>query len=76
MKNLKLTPKRKEIVELMNFDSSFSVLRYYPYRYDHFKVDELSFSLHEKKVTFEGKVFEKVRIDRISKGRNKTIHIC
>ena len=73
MKNLKLTPKRKEIVELMNFDSSFSVLRYYPYRYDHFKVDELSFSLHEKKVTFEGKVFGKVRIDRISKGRNKTM---
>ena len=26
MKDLKLTPKRKEIVELMNFDSSFIIM--------------------------------------------------
>ena len=72
MKNLKLTEKRKEIVKAMNFDSSISVLRYYPYRYDHFHVEPLSFSMHDKKVTFEGKVFGKVKFERISNGRNKT----
>ena len=72
MKNLKLTEKRKEIVKMMNFDSSISVLRYYPYRYDIFKEEELSFSKHDKKVTFEGKIISKIKIERISKGRMKT----
>ena len=38
MENIKLTPKRKEIVSLMNFDSVMSVLRYYPYRYEHYNL--------------------------------------
>ena len=51
MENIKLTPKRKEIVSLMNFDSVMSVLRYYPYRYEHYKLEKLSFSMHDKKIT-------------------------
>ena len=31
MEKIKLTPKRKEIIQLMNFNSINDVLRYYPY---------------------------------------------
>ena len=72
MINTKLTPKRKEIVQTMNFDSLFSVLRYYPYRYDYFKHTTPSFSLHDKKITFEGKISSNIKIERITKGRMKT----
>lgn len=72
MENIKLTPKRKEIVSLMKFDSLDSVLRYYPYRYDIYKQTTLSMSLHEKKVTFEGKIISNVKTERISNGRTKT----
>lgn len=72
MENIKLTPKRKEIVELMNFNSIFDVLRYYPYRYDHYKIEKLTYSKHNQKVTFEGKIKGKVKIERINKGRMKT----
>ena len=75
MENIKLTPKRKEIVSLMNFDSIMSVLRYYPYRYEHYKLEKLSFSMHDKKITFQGKIVSKVKIDRIAKGRMKTSFI-
>ena len=72
MQNLKLTPKRKEIVELMNFNSIFDVLTYFPYRYEHYKMEKLTYSMHNKKVTFDGKIFGKVKIDRITGGRMKT----
>ena len=75
MENIKLTPKRKEIVSLMNFDSVMSVLRYYPYRYEHYKLEKLSFSMHDKKITFQGKIISKVKIERITKGRMKTSFI-
>lgn len=72
MEKIKLTPKRKEIIELMNFNSIFDVLKYYPYRYDHYKHQKLSYSLHDKKVCFEGIITSKVKIERITKGRMKT----
>ena len=72
MINTKLTPKRKEIVQTMNFDSLFSVLRYYPYRYDYFNHMTPSFSHHDKKITFEGKISSNIKIERITKGRMKT----
>ena len=72
MEKIKLTPKRKEIIELMNFNSIFDVLKYYPYRYDHFKHQKLSYTLHDKKVCFEGIITSKVKIERITKGRMKT----
>lgn len=72
MEKIKLTPKRKEIIELMNFNSIFDVLKYYPYRYDHYKHQKLTYSLHDKKVCFEGIITSKVKIERITKGRMKT----
>lgn len=72
MLELKLTPKRKEIVELMQFNSIFDVLTYFPYRYEHYKVEKLSYSMHNKKITFDGKIIGKVKIDRISGSRMKT----
>ena len=72
MKEIKLTPKRKEIVELMNFNSIFDVLTYFPFRYEHYKTEKLSYSMHNKKVTFDGTISSKVKIDRITGGRMKT----
>ena len=42
MDKINITPKRKEIMELMNFNSLFDVLRYYPYRYEILKNDQAS----------------------------------
>ena len=72
MQELKLTPKRKEIVELMNFNSIFDILTYFPYRYEHYKMEKLTYSMHNKKVTFDGVISSKVKIDRITGGRMKT----
>ena len=72
MEKIKLTPKRKEIIELMNFNSIFDVLKYYPYRYDHYKHQKLTYSLHDSKVCFEGIITSNVKIERITKGRMKT----
>ena len=68
MQNLKLTPKRKEIVELMNFNSIFDVLTYFPYRYEHYKMEKLTYSMHNKKVTFDGKIYD-VKPGKIVAGR-------
>lgn len=54
MENLHLTTKRQEIVKMMGFDSTNSILRYYPYRYDIYKDDELSFDKHDSKVSIQG----------------------
>ena len=72
MEKIKLTPKRKEIIQLMNFNSINDVLRYYPYRYDIYKNDFLSMNLHDKKVSFEGIITSKVKVERITHGRVKT----
>ena len=60
MQELKLTQKRKEIVELMNFNSNFDILTYFPYRYEHYKMEKLTYSMHNKKVTFDGVISSKV----------------
>ena len=72
MEKIKLTPKRKEIIELMGFNSIFDVLKYYPYRYDHYKHEIPTYSKHDKKVCFEGVISSNVKIERITKGRMKT----
>lgn len=72
MENIKLTEKRKEIISLLHFHSIMDILRYYPYRYDHYQNDVLKMSLHEQKVSFEGKIASKVKMERITKGRIKT----
>ena len=56
----------------MNFSSMIEILRYYPYRYDHYKNTYLSMNLHDKKVSFEGIITSKIKIERITHGRLKT----
>ena len=72
MEKIKLTPKRKEIIELMGFNSIFDVLKYYPYRYDHYKHEIPSYSKHDSKICFDGIISSSVKIERITKGRMKT----
>ncbi len=62
MKNLKLTPKRKEILESLNIDNPLNLLRYYPYRYDCLSLQPLSMDLHEKKVTIQGIICSEVKV--------------
>ena len=50
MAKIKLTTTRQEIVNKMSFKSIEDILRYYPYRYDIYKDEALSMSLHNQKV--------------------------
>ena len=72
MEKIKLTPKRKEIIERMGFSNINSILRYYPYRYDIYKDDTLGFTLHDKKVSVEGTITGKVKIEHLPKKLIKT----
>lgn len=73
MESIKLTPKRKEIMEEMNFHDLLDVLRYYPYRYDHLKRSDLSFSLHDQKVYVDGPIITDIQNNLFSKKKMKTI---
>jgi len=75
MEKIKLTPKRKEIIETMNFNSVMDVLRYYPYRYDYYSHQKPSFSLHDKKISFEGIVVSKITTIKIKGNRVKTTFV-
>ncbi len=57
----KLTPKRKEIMESLHLDSLFSLLRYYPYRYDHLYLSSLTLQEHEQKVTIQGTICSEIK---------------
>ena len=72
MEKIKLTPKRKEIMELLNFNNLFDVVRYYPYRYDYYHNEKLSMAKHEQRVSFAGIIAKKPLIERISHNRIKT----
>ena len=72
MENIKLTPKRKEIIERMHFHSIIEILRYYPYRYDIYRNESLSMAKHQQKVSIIGVICSNVKIERITKGRMKT----
>lgn len=63
MENIKLTPKRKEIIEQMNFHSLMEILRYYPYRYDIYRNETLSMSKHLQKVSLIGIIISKVKVE-------------
>ena len=71
MEKYKLTPKRKEIMQLLNFNNLFDVLRYYPYRYDYYCNEFLSMEKHDKKVSFEGIITKNIKIERINRNRIK-----
>ena len=61
MENIKLTPKRKEIIERMHFHSIIEILRYYPYRYDIYRNESLSMAKHQQKVSIIGVICSNVK---------------
>ncbi|MBR0385747.1 MAG: DEAD/DEAH box helicase, partial [Erysipelotrichaceae bacterium] len=71
MKELKLTPKKREALEELGISSSLDILEYYPYRYE--TVTFLPFSQWQlnSKVVVEGKVTSRPRLYRF--GRNKSV---
>lgn len=69
MKKLNLTQKRKEILQSLNINSPFNLLRYYPYKYEHLELAKLSMKLHDKKITIQGSIFGKVKVDYFSKNK-------
>ncbi len=71
---IKLTKKREEIMQIMQFNNLFNVLRYYPYRYDILKETiKPTMEDHNKKITIEGFIMSDIKINYISKSRQKTI---
>lgn len=71
---IKLTKKREEIMQIMQFNSLFNVLRYYPYRYDILKETiKPTMEDHNKKITIEGFIMSDIKVNYISKSRQKTI---
>ncbi len=68
----KLTPKRKEILESLSLDSLFSLLRYYPYRYDHLCLSSLSLKEHEQKITIQGPICSEIKTQMYGYKKCKT----
>ena len=66
MEKMKLTTTRQEIVNKMNFSSIEDILRYYPYRYDIYKDEVLSMSLHNQKVCVEGFIISKIKVEHFN----------
>ena len=73
MNEMKLTPKRIEINTIMNFDSPFDVLRYYPYRHEILELSHLDFSSHDKKVCVEGRIISDIKTDYLH-SKNPRLH--
>lgn len=69
MDKINITPKRKEIMELMNFNSLFDVLRYYPYRYEILKNEEIDASKDGQKITVEGIITGGIKTEKFSFNR-------
>lgn len=71
---IKLTKKREEIMQIMQFNNLFNVLRYYPYRYDILKETiKPTMEDHNKKITIEGFIMSDIKVNYISKSRQKTM---
>ncbi|MDY2889508.1 MAG: ATP-dependent DNA helicase RecG [Candidatus Caccosoma sp.] len=66
MEKIKLTTTRQEIVNKMSFKSIEDILRYYPYRYDIYKDEALSMSLHNQKVCVEGFIISKIKVEHFN----------
>lgn len=58
MVKFQLTSKRKEILQSLEIKDPFLICRYYPYRYNHYSLEPLSFALHNQKVTIQGKIVD------------------
>ena len=69
MDKINITPKRKEIMELMNFNSLFDVLRYYPYRYEILKNEDIDASKDGQKITVEGIITGGIKTEKFSFNR-------
>lgn len=48
-------------MESLHLDSLFSLLRYYPYRYDHLYLSSLTLQEHEQKVTIQGTICSEIK---------------
>ena len=69
MDKINITPKRKEIMELMNFNSLFDVLRYYPHRYEILKNEDIDASKDGQKITVEGIITGGIKTEKFSFNR-------
>lgn len=72
MESLRLTPKRKEILQLLSIENPLKLLRYYPYRYEHYVLQPLSFALHNQKVTIQGTI-SSIKVDHYAAKKCKTV---
>ncbi|MBQ7223499.1 MAG: ATP-dependent DNA helicase RecG [Erysipelotrichaceae bacterium] len=71
MKEIKLTPKRKEALQQLGLNSSEDILNYFPYRYQKLEYLDYEDWQIDSKVVFEGILVGKPTVSRF--GRNRSL---
>ncbi|MBQ3385025.1 MAG: ATP-dependent DNA helicase RecG [Erysipelotrichaceae bacterium] len=70
MKEIKLTPKRKEALAQLGINNTEDIINYFPYRYDRLEfLDYHQWELNSK-VIVEGEVFSRPKVARFGRGKS------
>ena len=70
MKEIKLTPKRKEALLQLGINNTEDIINYFPYRYDRLEfLDYHQWALNSK-VVVEGEVFSRPKVARFGRGKS------
>ena len=70
MKEIKLTPKRKEALAQLGINNTEDIINYFPYRYDRLEfLDYHQWELNSK-VVVEGEVFSRPKVARFGRGKS------
>ena len=70
MKEIKLTPKRKEALAQLGINNTEDIINYFPYRYDRLEfLDYHQWELNSK-VVIEGEVFSRPKVARFGRGKS------
>lgn len=72
IKELKLTPKRKEICERLELPDSDAILSYYPFRYDYLEAKHYEDFRIGDNVCFEGELISSPSTFRFGRNRSST----
>lgn len=63
---IKLTEKRRFVLETLKLENEFELLNYFPFRYDDFSINDITALDHDKQVVVKGEVINKSGLLRIN----------
>lgn len=72
LKEIKITPKKIEVLQQMNIDSVESLLTHYPFRYEENIVKTFDMWQKDERVCFEGIIISQARVSRYGYKRSVT----